>query len=93
MFELGPTFIPFTIHWNVGVGAPLAGAPFTGAPVNVTEEPRQNGFDGVDIETLTGRIGLTDTGYWMLDAGLFVVQVSEDNNVQDTRSPLSGVKV
>jgi hypothetical protein len=42
---------------------------------------------------LTGSTGLTDTGYGMLDAGLFVVQGSEDNNVQDTRSPLSGVKV
>jgi len=93
MFELGPTFIPFTIHWNVGVGAPLAGAPFTGAPVKVTVDPRQKGFVGVEMVRLTGSTGLTDTGYGMLDAGLFVVQVSEDNNVHDTRSPLSGVKV
>ena len=45
------------------------------------------------METTTGRIGLTDTGCWMLDAGLFVVQVSDDVRIQDTRSPFTGVKV
>ena len=35
---------------------------------------------------------LTDTGYWMLDAGLLVAQSSEDVNVQDTRSPLLGMR-
>jgi hypothetical protein len=39
---------------------------------------------------LTGRFGSTDTGYWMLDAGLPVVQVSEDVKMQLTRSPLVG---
>jgi hypothetical protein len=66
--------------------------PLEGVVVNVTDEPRQNGFVGVEIERLTGNIGLTDTGYWMLDAGLFVVQSSEDVNVQETRSPLIGMK-
>ena len=64
--------------------------PFPGAAVNVTDEPRQKGFDGVEMVMLTGDIGLTDTGYWMLDAGLLVVHNSEEFNVQDTKSPLSG---
>jgi hypothetical protein len=63
-----------------------------GVAVKVTELPAQKGFEGVEILTLTGRIGLTDTGYWMLDAGLFVVQVSEDVNTQETRSPSLGIK-
>lgn len=86
MFELEPTFMPLTTHWKVAVGA-----PFTGAPMKVTDEPRQKGLDGVEIITLTGRIGLTDTGYWRLEAGLFVVQVSEEVKVQETRSPLIGI--
>ena len=90
MFELGPTFIPFTIHWNVGVGAPLAGAPFTGAPVNVTEEPRQNGLDGVEIESDTGRFGFTVIVTGSDVAGLFVGQAAFDKTVQMIISPLSG---
>jgi hypothetical protein len=53
--------------------------------------PAQSGFwDGI-IVTLTGRFGLTDSGYWMLDAGLFVVHVAEDVSKQLTRSPLAGM--
>ena len=66
------------------------GPPFTGVPVNVTDEPWQKGFAEADIVMLTGRFGLTDTGYWMLDAGLFVVQVSDDVRMQLTRSPFVG---
>ena len=62
-----------------------------GVAVNVTELPRQNGLAEGEIDTLTGRSGLTDTGYWILDAGLLVVQVSEELSVQETRSPFSGV--
>ena len=40
---------------------------------------------------LTGETRLTDTGYWMLDAGLFVVQGSEEVTLQDTRSPFTGM--
>ena len=64
-----------------------------GVAVNVTELPAQKGFEVAVIDMLTGRIGLTVTGYWVLDAGLFVVQVSDDVNVQETRSPFTGVNV
>jgi hypothetical protein len=63
----------------------------TGVAVNVTELPWQNGFADATIEMLTGRFGMTDTGYWMLDTGLPVVQVSEDVKMQLTRSPLAGI--
>jgi hypothetical protein len=53
--------------------------------------PAQTGFWDGTTETLTGRFGLTDTGYWMLDAGLFVVHVAEDVSKQLTRSPLAGM--
>jgi len=86
VFKFVPTFTPFTTHWNVGVGA-----PFTGAPMKVTDDPKQKGLDGVEMVMLTGNNGLTDTGYWILDAGLFVVHNSEDINVQETKSPLSGM--
>ena len=36
---------------------------------------------------------LTDTGFEMRDAGLFVVQVAFDVNVQDTISPFAGINV
>jgi hypothetical protein len=62
-----------------------------GVAVNVTELPAQNGFDGVEIVTLTGRFGLTAIGYWMLDAGLFVVQVSDELRITETRSPFAGI--
>jgi len=90
MFELGPTFIPFTIHWNVGVGAPLAGAPFTGAPVKVTDEPRQNGLDGVEIEIPTARFGFTIIVKGGDVAGLFVGQAAFDKTVQVITSAVIG---
>ena len=65
--------------------------PFVGIAVKVTGLPTQNGFAEGEIVMLTGRSGLTDTGYWMLDAGLFKVQVSEEVSIQDTKSPFSGV--
>ena len=39
---------------------------------------------------VTNGDGLRDTGYWMLDAGLFVAHNSEDVTEQVTRSPLKG---
>ena len=33
----------------------------------------------------------TDTGYWMLDAGLPVTHISDDVIVQLTKSPLLGI--
>jgi hypothetical protein len=62
-----------------------------GVAVKVTGLPTQNGFAEGEIVMLTGRRGLTDTGYWMLDAGLLDVQVSEEVSMQDTKSPVSGV--
>jgi hypothetical protein len=61
-----------------------------GVAVKVTELPWQKGFEDAMMVMLTGRFGSTDTGYWMLDAGLPVVQVSEDVKMQLTRSPLVG---
>jgi hypothetical protein len=62
-----------------------------GIAVKVTGLPRQNGFCEGDIVILTGDNGVTETGYWMLDAGLLVVHNSEDVKVQDTRSPFRGI--
>ena len=67
--------------------------PPLGVALKVTELPAQNGFCEAVMVTLTGVSGVTVTGYWMLDAGLFVVQVSLDVNVQETISPLTGVNV
>lgn len=60
--------------------------------MNVTRLPTQKGFAEGDIVMLTGSNGLTDTRCWMLDAGLFIAQVSEDVNTQETRSPSLGMK-
>jgi hypothetical protein len=84
--EFVPALIPLTFHWKDGVKPPCVGLA-----VNVTELPAQNGFEVAVTDTLTARIGLTDTGYWMLDAGLFVVQDSEDVRTHDTRSPSNGI--
>ena len=58
--------------------------------MKVTGLPEQKGLEEAMMETLTGRRGRTDTGNWMLEAGLFEVHVSDDKRVQDTRSPLAG---
>ncbi len=65
--------------------------PFTGVAVKVTELPEQTGLFEAEIVMLTGRFGLTDTGYWMLDAGLFDVQLSDDVRTHETRSPSTGI--
>ena len=59
--------------------------------MKVTEPPMQKGFDEAEMETLTGRTGLTviDTG--LLIAGLPVVQVSEDVSVQVMTSLFKGI--
>ena len=64
-----------------------------GVAVKVTLLPRQKGFVGFEMVTETGWMEVTDTGYWMLDTGFWMVQVSEEVKVQETRSPLTGVKV
>ena len=65
--------------------------PLVGVAVNDTELPAQKGFEGVEIVTLTGRLLLTDAGYWMLDAGLLVVQSSEEVRMTETKSPFVGI--
>jgi hypothetical protein len=65
--------------------------PLVGVAINVTELPRQKGLAEADIVTLTGNNGLTVTGYWILDAGLLLVQVSEEVKEQVTRSPFNGM--
>jgi hypothetical protein len=62
-----------------------------GIAVKVTGLPRQNGFCEGDIVILTGDNGVTETGYWMLDAGLLVVQSSDEVRTQETKSPLTGI--
>jgi hypothetical protein len=59
--------------------------------VNVTELPRQNGFVGVAMETLTGRLGLTVIVTALLVAGLLVGQRVSDVKMQVTISPLLGM--
>ncbi len=59
--------------------------------MKVTEMPEQTGLFDAVILTLTGRFGLTDTGYWILDAGLFEVQSSDEVRIQLTRSPFEGM--
>ena len=65
--------------------------PCVGVARKVTGLPAQKGFSDGEMLTLTGRMGLTDTGYWMQDAGLLDVQASEDVSTQDTRSPSAGM--
>ena len=62
-----------------------------GCAVNVITVPEQEGFWDAVTVTLTASMGLTDTGYWMLDAGLLVAHVSEEVRVQETRSLLLGM--
>ena len=64
---------------------------FVGMAVKVTDEPRQKGFCEGEIVTLTGRSAFTDTGYWVLGTGFWIVQGSLDVNVHDTRSPFRGM--
>jgi hypothetical protein len=81
-----PTDDPFTNHWYDGVIPPDCGVA-----IHVTVVSAQTGLAERETETETGKRGFTDTGYWMLDAGLFDVQISEDVSAQLTRSPLSGI--
>ena len=60
--------------------------------MKVTCWPAQIGA-GVEVRVmLTGKFGLTDTGCWILDAGLFETQtVSEEVRMHLTKSPLTGI--
>jgi hypothetical protein len=58
--------------------------------VNVTEVPEQTGFAEAVIVAVTGRFGVTVSETGVPEAGLPVVQVSEEVKVQLIRSPLRG---
>ncbi len=62
-----------------------------GWAVKVIDEPAQTLVGLAVTVTLTGNEELTDTGYWMLDAGLFDVQLSDDVRTHETRSPSTGI--
>ena len=59
--------------------------------MKVTEPPIQKGFAEGDIETLTGRLGLTVIVIVLLIAGLPVVQVSEEVRVHVITSLFKGI--
>jgi hypothetical protein len=63
-----------------------------GTAVYVTELPRQNGFVGVAMETLTGRLGLTVIVTALLVAGFPVGQRVSEVRIQVTISPLFGME-
>jgi hypothetical protein len=58
--------------------------------VKVTDEPKQKGFVGVEIETITARFGFTIIVNGGDVAGLFVGQPALDKRVQVMISPFSG---
>ena len=63
----------------------------TGVAVNVTEVPRQNGLDEAEMETPTGRSGLTVIITGLLVAGLPVMQACEEVSVHMMASLFNGV--
>ena len=86
MGEFVPALAPFTFHWYAG-----ADPPFTGVAVNVTDDPGQKGLDDATMLTPAGKLVFSIIRIWMLDAGLFVVQISEEVRMQKTRSPFVGL--
>jgi len=80
--------IPFTFHRKEGVAPPLVGVA-----VKVTELPWQKGFADAEIDTLTGRFGLTVIITVLLVAGFPVGQRIFEVRIQDTRSPDAGLYV
>ena len=60
--------------------------------MKVTEPPMQKGFDEAEMETLTGRFGLTVIVIEFDVAGLFDIQiVLEEVRVQVTKSLFKGI--
>ena len=62
-----------------------------GVAVNVTEVPRQNGLDEAEMETPTGRSGLTVIIKALLVEGLPEMQASEEVSVHVMASLFNGV--
>ena len=61
--------------------------------MKVTDEPKQKGFVGVEIETITARFGFTIIVIGGDVAGLFVGQAAFDKTVQVMISPFNGMYV
>jgi len=78
--------IPFTFHRKEGVAPPLVGVA-----VKVTELPWQKGFADAEIDTLTGRLGLTIIVIVLLVAGFPDGHKILEVRMQDTRSPDAGL--
>ena len=66
--------------------------PFTAVAENVTDVPAQTGLEEGEIDTLTGRFGLTLMVTVFDNAGLPVAQVAFDVSSQLTVFPLEGIK-
>ena len=63
----------------------------TGEAVKVTEVPMQNGLDEAEMETPTGRSGLTIIITALLVAGLPEMQACEEASVHVMASLFNGV--
>ena len=63
----------------------------TGVAVIVTALPEQKEVDGVEIEMLTGRFGVTVIIAWLLIAGLPAAHVSDEVSMQVMISLLFGM--
>ena len=83
-----PAFDPFTFHWYEGVRP-----PFTGVAVYVVIVPEQTVVPGVDIDTLTGRIGLTVMVTEFEVAGFPPQNGTLDVRMHEMTSPFPGVMV
>ena len=75
-----------TFHWYVGAPPPLVAMA-----EKVTEVPAQTVVADADIETLTGRFGLTVIATVFELAGLPVAQVALDVNWQVMASVFTGI--
>ena len=74
-----------TFHWKVGKDPPLVGVA-----EKVTEVPLQTGLLDGEIETLTGRLGLTTIVTVFDEAGLPVTHMALDVRMQVTASAFVG---
>jgi hypothetical protein len=79
-------FNPFFFHCKPGIVPPL-----TGIAVIVTGLPVQKVVEGVVIEMLTGRFGVTVITAWLLVEGLPKAHASEEERMQVTISLLLGI--
>ena len=78
-------FNPFFFHCKPGIVPPL-----TEVAVIVTGLPEQKEVEGVEIEMLTGRFGVTVITAWLLVEGLPKAHASDEVSRQVTTSLLLG---